>query len=46
MIKKKNLEFIKSHIHHGTLIKGTIINDLWDDVGTIERLNNLRIKLK
>jgi MurNAc alpha-1-phosphate uridylyltransferase len=36
---------LKSHIHHGTLIKGSIINDIWDDVGTIERLNNLRKKL-
>jgi len=36
---------LKSHIHYGTLIQGSIINDMWDDVGTIERLNNLRKKL-
>ena len=36
---------LKSHIHYGTLIQGSIISDMWDDVGTIERLNNLRKKL-
>jgi len=36
---------LKSHIHYGTLIQCSIINDMWDDVGTIERLNNLRKKL-
>ena len=43
--EKKLGNLLKSHIHHGTLIKGTIINDMWADVGTIERLNNLRKKL-
>lgn len=43
--QKKLGDLLKSHIHNGTLIKGSIINDFWDDVGTIERLNNLRKKL-
>ena len=36
---------LKSHIHYGTQIQGSIIRDMWDDIGTIERLNNLRKKL-
>ena len=36
---------LKSHIRSGTLIQGSIISDMWDDIGTIERLNNLRKKL-
>ena len=43
--RRKLGNLLKSHIRYGTLIQGSIISDMWDDIGTIERLNNLRKKL-